>query len=94
MSGWLIATCRRDSWLGRTFKGTGGATLGHAMVVFDDQVFDATLKHEAVHVRQLEMVALAASMLAAVAAYHAPWESLLACRLRPRRKQRLRADTG
>lgn len=75
--GSLLATVRRKSWLGRWFPNTGGATLFHNIVIYDDQDVAQILKHERVHVQQLEMSGLASGFLAGFAFYQAPWAGVV-----------------
>ena len=63
-SGVVLVTLKRDSWVGRTFSRWGGLTLGHCVVLFDDQS-DVTLEHELVHVKQCEGNAMLGLMLGA-----------------------------
>ncbi len=72
---WWV-TVKRASWLGRTFVAWGAVTMGHVVVVFDDQTGE-TNRHELTHVRQEEGNALAGAVLLLVLVWWVPLQAVL-----------------
>ena len=84
VDGVLFVRLKKDSWFERTFYTRwAGTAIGHAVMLSDRSSTDVTVKHELVHVEQVEANGLLGLMCGAAAAPASWWLALALWSLMP-----------
>lgn len=84
VDGVLFVRLLKDSWFERTFyKQWAGTAIGHAVMISDRTGTETTIRHELVHVEQVEGAGLAGLFCALLVLYWSWWVALLLWALMP-----------